>query len=388
MYDADYARRHVLEQVLPFWRRHSVDTIEGGFMTCLDRRGDVYDTAKPAAMNARMVFAFSIGHELDPGGGHLDLARHGVDFLERTWDREHGGWPNLSNRDGSVREHGKRLFTQAYVLYGLAHYARVAEDGALLERLVDFYDLVEARAWDPVHSGYYASCNPDWSVKTDWKTICVQLDFMKVVHVLHELTGDSRFADRMSELADLVAFRMRDPGSGVVLEYFHRDWRYHPEPRRDTLELGHNLKAVRWLLETGDPRYLEAAQETLDFALTRGWDERHGGFWQHLRRSGRLAAKEKEWWAECEGLWALLLMHRETGDPVLLDRAQELMRFCFTHFADPEHGDWYMSCRRDGRPADERKGGIYKAAYHVVDACMAPISLLAREPSRAAAALA
>jgi hypothetical protein len=38
----------------------------------------------------------------------------------------------------------------------------------------------------------------------------------------------------------------------------------------------------------------------------------------------------------------------------------------------------------DGRPADDRKGCLYKAAYHVVDGCMAPISLLAdRRAARA-----
>ena len=60
------------------------------------------------------------------------------------------------------------------------------------------------------------------------------------------------------------------------------------------------------------------------------------------------------------------------------------MHFCFTRFADHEHGDWYVSVHPDGTPADDRKGYLYKAAYHVVDACMAPISLLAdRRAARA-----
>jgi N-acylglucosamine 2-epimerase len=239
-----------------------------------------------------------------------------------------------------------------------------------------------------VYSGYYARCAADWSTIAEGKSICVQLDFMKVAHVLHELTGDCRFVERMAELADLVAFRMREPRNGAVLEFFHRDWRYDPARTRDVLELGHNVKAVRWLLETdaltGDPRHVQAAMGALQFALQHAWDPRFGGFYQHVFRSGRLAGDKKDWWSQCEGLWALLLMHRETGEPRFAELAQELMHFCFTCFADPEHGDWYMTCHADGTPADDRKGCHYKAAYHVVDGCMAPIAL--RVDDRAAAA--
>ena len=62
------------------------------------------------------------------------------------------------------------------------------------------------------------------------------------------------------------------------------------------------------------------------------------------------------------------------------------MDFCFTHCADPEYGEWYTSCHPDGTPADDRKGALHKAAYHVVDACMAPVTLLAGGAERAAPA--
>jgi N-acylglucosamine 2-epimerase len=383
----------VLEDVLPFWRRHSVDRRHGGFNTCLTRTGEVYDTAKSSAMQSRMTYAFAIGHELDPGAGHLELARHGVDFLLGPGlDRESDGWCDTTNADGSVLEDTKRLFTEAYVLFGLTHYARVAGDGALLERVLGWYELLERQAWDVVHGGYYAKCNRDWSTFTDAKSICVQLDFMKLVHLLHDITGEQRFLDRMAELADLVALRMREPRNGAVLELYSRDWIYYPFFTSDRIELGHNLKAVRMLLEThaltGDGRHLDAARETLRFALAHGWDDRHGGFYQDLFRSGRLASTEKEWWSHCEGLWALLLMHRETGDLDLEAYAQRLMDFCFTRCADPEHGEWYMSCHPDGTPANDRKGGLHKAAYHVVDACMAPVTLLAVQGERAARATA
>ena len=37
-------RDELLGSVIPFWMNHSLDSDSGGYFTCLDRRGGVYDT--------------------------------------------------------------------------------------------------------------------------------------------------------------------------------------------------------------------------------------------------------------------------------------------------------------------------------------------------------
>jgi len=36
----------LLNNIIPFWERHSLDRTNGGYFTCLDREGKVYDTDK------------------------------------------------------------------------------------------------------------------------------------------------------------------------------------------------------------------------------------------------------------------------------------------------------------------------------------------------------
>jgi N-acylglucosamine 2-epimerase len=43
---ADQYRRALLEDVIPFWERNSVDRECGGYFTCLGRDGTVFDTDK------------------------------------------------------------------------------------------------------------------------------------------------------------------------------------------------------------------------------------------------------------------------------------------------------------------------------------------------------
>ena len=42
--------------VLPFWMRHSIDEKHGGYFTCLDRDGSVYDETKYAWLQGRQVY--------------------------------------------------------------------------------------------------------------------------------------------------------------------------------------------------------------------------------------------------------------------------------------------------------------------------------------------
>ena len=52
-------RGALLDDVIPFWERHSVDRECGGFFTCLDREGQVFDTDKFIWLQARQVWMFA-----------------------------------------------------------------------------------------------------------------------------------------------------------------------------------------------------------------------------------------------------------------------------------------------------------------------------------------
>ena len=53
-------RDELLENVVPFWLTHSQDERYGGYFTCLDRGGDVYDTDKFVWLQGRQVWLFSM----------------------------------------------------------------------------------------------------------------------------------------------------------------------------------------------------------------------------------------------------------------------------------------------------------------------------------------
>ena len=81
-YDADFFLNHIRDGILPFWRKYSIDTKYGGFITQLDKKGGVYcDSAKTSAMQVRMIYGFPIGYEIQHDLDYLNIAKQGVKFL-------------------------------------------------------------------------------------------------------------------------------------------------------------------------------------------------------------------------------------------------------------------------------------------------------------------
>jgi len=81
-------RRQLLEDVIPFWMKYSLDRKYGGYFTCLDRDGSVY-TDKYAWLQGRQVWMFSkLYNELEPRPEWLEVATLGVNFIcEHGFDR-------------------------------------------------------------------------------------------------------------------------------------------------------------------------------------------------------------------------------------------------------------------------------------------------------------
>ena len=52
-------KNELLNNVVPFWEKHSRDEKYGGYFTCLDRTGNVYDTDKFIWLQGREVWMFS-----------------------------------------------------------------------------------------------------------------------------------------------------------------------------------------------------------------------------------------------------------------------------------------------------------------------------------------
>ena len=77
-------RTELYDSVLPFWLEHSQDRDFGGYYTCLNRDGSVYDTDKFMWLQGREVWMFSmLCNREGVRPEWLDCARQGGEFMLR-----------------------------------------------------------------------------------------------------------------------------------------------------------------------------------------------------------------------------------------------------------------------------------------------------------------
>ena len=98
---ANQYRDELLENVLPFWLDQSQDHESGGYFSCLDREGKVFDTDKFIWLQGREVWMFSmLYNKVEKRQEWLDCAVQGGEFLKKYGHDGQFNWYFSLDRSG------------------------------------------------------------------------------------------------------------------------------------------------------------------------------------------------------------------------------------------------------------------------------------------------
>ena len=382
-------RRALLDDVLPFWERHSVDREHGGYFTCLGRDGAVFDTDKFLWLQARQVWMFSmLYNRLEKRESWLQLARHGADFLRRHGRDGEGNWYFSLTRDGRPLVQPYNIFSDCFAAMAFSQLALAANDEGA-RQVADFtYRNILRRRENP--KGRYSKAVPgtrpmmalalpmilanltlelEWLLDPGTFTQAVDACLREVFslfldedrQILHEQV------DPAGGKLDCFEGRLINPGHGIEAMWFMMDI---AERRNDRALM---TKAV------------EVALHTLEF----GWDKKRGGIFYFLDAKGyppqQLEWDQKLWWVHLETLVALLKGYRLTGREACWSWFQRVHAYTWKHFPDPVYGEWYGYLNRGGKVLLPLKGGKWKGCFHVprgLYLCMRELEKLEAGPGR------
>src|SRR5438874_11008737 len=108
-------RDNLLEDVIPFWLHHSKDEECGGYFTCLDRQGKVFDTDKFIWLQCRQVWCFSmLYNRVEKNHEWLDFAEHGAEFLKKYGSDQQGDWYFSLNQQGRPLVQPYNIFSDCF----------------------------------------------------------------------------------------------------------------------------------------------------------------------------------------------------------------------------------------------------------------------------------
>ncbi len=365
-------RTELLDRVIPFWLRHSLDREYGGCFTCLTREGAIYDHRKYIWLQGRAVWMFSkLYNELEPRQEFLDAARLILDFLRAHARDAQGRYYFSLTREGRPSFYQRKPYSAVFAMLGMLEFSKAANDASLRSEAIELFWKILTWIEDPTLLGRPAQP----------PTLADVMVTVSMASEIAKADPDPRYARVLRDCLK-ASLNFYDPGRRIFLEYAPADT---PEGR--LFCPGDSIEAS-WFLLHADPgeEMRTLLLDSIEGALEYGWDREFGGLYYFMDVEGfpplPLEANMKLWWPHTEAIYATILAYSLTQDPKWLAWLERVDTYAFGHFSDPEHGEWFGYCDRRGALTNTAKGNNYKGCFHVPRMLLLSYQLLSPAPTR------
>jgi len=405
---ADTLEKSLQEELLEVWYPRIIDSVYGGYFANFSETWEKLPRQeKSIVYTSRHVWATSLFAKQYPDRDEfLSYAAQGYEFMiNHLWDDTYGGYYIVVNQDGSPMDSlnaEKRVYGQAFGIYGLAEYYDVSREDAALEWAKKSFQWIEEKAHDPVHGGYYENLLRQGAPLLSADTLKMALsdllmrgykDYNSSIHILEALTTlyhvwpDELVRQRLEEMFHVVRDTMvTEPG--YLKLYFKPDWTHvtgdmmeENDTRNswfyDHVTFGHDIETAFLIyeaaeaLEMYDEETAAICKMLVDHTIRKGWDAQNGGFFERglyqTPDSLVIIDDHKSWWSQVEALNSLLLMHELHPDSEIDYYGYFLKQWTYinTYLIDHTYGGWYGNgLDTNPRSRSGQKAHNWKTSYH------------------------
>jgi N-acylglucosamine 2-epimerase len=359
----------LLNDVIPFWEKYSVDWEQGGYFTCLDREGQVYDTDKFIWLQNRQVWMFSTFHnQIEPREDWLKIAAHGARFLADRGRDEAGNWYFALTRDGQPLVQPYNIFSDCFAAMAFSKFALASGEDWAKEVALQAYNNVLRRKDNP--KGKYTKGYPG---TRPMKSLAVPMILANLTLEMDWLLSQKTIEHVLDETVREVMTDFLDPVRGLMFESVSPDGSHVDCFDGRLINPGHGIEAMWFIMEIanrrGDAITINRAVDVVMNILNYAWDKDYGGLYYFMDADGhppqQLEWDQKLWWVHLETLVALAMGDRLTHRPECWEWFQKVHDYSWSRFADPDHGEWFGYLNRRGEVLLNLKGGKWKGCFHV-----------------------
>ena len=364
----DY-RKELLDEVLPFWLKFSPDDKYGGYFTCLDSEGKVFDTDKFIWLQARQIWSFSkMYKEFDLERNYLDQAIQGAEFLLLNGRDKENNWYFSLDRKGNPLVVPYNIFSDCFVAMAFAALYKVQPDERYAEIARETFQNILSRKSNP---------KGKWEKKITGNRTLINFSLPMILSNLslemEDLLDDDLVDNLKEEVIDQVMNVFYNKDFKVILENVDSAGNFNDSFDGRLFNPGHNLEAMWFIMDLGirknDSALIEKAKNMSLQIISRGWDKKFGGIFYFLDIKGnppqQLEWDQKLWWVHLEAMVCMIKAYQHTGDKNAFKWFKKLETYTWSHFRDKTGGEWFGYLNRQGEVLLPLKGGKWKGCFHV-----------------------
>lgn len=366
---AELYRKELLESVVPFWMQHSIDEQNGGYFTCLDRFGNVYDTDKFMWLQGRQVWMFStLFNKVEARQDWLDIAKHGANFMEKHGRDEKGNWYFSLTASGKPLIQPYNIFSDCFAAMGFGALAQATQSDHYATIARDTFMNILARRDNPKgqYSKHYPGTRP-------MRNFSLPMILCNLSLEMESIIGSDMVNRFIPEVLHEVLDVFYHQESGLILENVAPDGSFVDCYEGRVLNPGHAIEAMWFVMDLAvrlnKPEIIQRAIEITLHTLEHGWDKEHGGIFYFLDIKGapvqQLEWDQKLWWVHVETLVCLAKAYQLTGNEACLNWFYKVHDYTWNHFRDEEYAEWFGYLNRRGEVLLPLKGGKWKGCFHI-----------------------
>ena len=366
---AEQYKSELLDKVVPFWLDKSQDHEFGGYFTCLDRDGSVYDTDKFIWLQGREVWMFAkLYNEVEHKQEWLDCAVQGAEFLKKYGHDGQLNWYFALDREGQPLVEPYNIFSYTFAVIAFGQLAIATGNKEYEEIARKTFDIVLSRVDNPK-----ARWNKAVPGSRSLKTFDLPMILCNVALEIEPLLEPKFLHQTIDTCLHEVLDVFYRPELGLVVEALGKDGELVDSFDGRKLNPGHAIESTWFIMDLGKrlnrPDLIEKAVEISLSEVEYGWDEQYGGIFYFMDRLGKprheLEFDQKLWWVHIETLISMLKGYQLTGNPKCLEWFERVHDYTWKHFADPDYPEWYGYLNRRGEVLLPLKGGKWKGCFHV-----------------------
>jgi N-acylglucosamine 2-epimerase len=366
---AELYKNSLLNDVLPFWEKHSIDWEKGGYFTCLDREGKVYDTDKFIWLQNRQVWTFSmLCNQLEKREEWLTIAANGASFLAQHGRDTDGNWYFALNREGKPLVQPYNIFSDCFAAMAFSQYALASGEEWTKDVAMQAYNNVLRRKDNP--KGSYTKGYPG---TRPMKSLAVPMILANLTLEMEWLLPSETLENVLAATVQEVMNDFLDKERGLMYENVASDGSHIDCFEGRLINPGHGIEAMWFIMDIArrknDTKTINQAVDVVLNILNFSWDNEYGGLYYFMDADGhppqQLEWDQKLWWVHLESLVALAMGYRLTGREACWEWYQKMHEYSWSHFADAKYGEWFGYLNRRGEVLLNLKGGKWKGCFHV-----------------------
>lgn len=362
--------KELIQEVIPFWEKYSIDRENGGYFTCINDQHKVFDTDKFVWLQARQVWTFATLYDrLEKKQTWFEIARSGSDFLEKYGHDGNYNWFFSLKRDGQPLMMPYNIFSYTFACMAMGKMHHITGEDKYKTAVDQTFKKITQRAAKP--KDRWDKSYPD---ARPLKNFALPMILCNLYNELGDLVPEEEKEQRTHACVNEIFDLFWDEERGVILENISPKGSFSDTFDGRLINPGHGLEAMWFIMDLGVQLdrndWIDRSVEMALSIVEKGWDKEQEGIFYFMDAQGhppqQLEWDQKLWWVHLEAMICFLKGYELTGSKACWYWFKKIHHYTWSHFRDSKRGgEWYGYLNRSGEVRLSLKGGKWKGCFHV-----------------------